>query len=124
MEEENEEIDEIDEIDEIEILIAVFNPADRGAQPNGKARISAISSPGGDTYTPASGLWQSVWLEEVPAVFISRVQIAQMTRRRSRPPHTSRCRIRSRLTRPRTRPFTRPFTRPRARSTRRRASTT
>ena len=72
-----DEIDEIAEIGEIEILIAVFNPADRGAQPNGKARISAISSPGGDTYTPASGLWQSVWLEEVPAVFISRVQIAQ-----------------------------------------------
>ncbi len=61
----------------LEILVAVVNPADRGAQPNGKARISAISSPGGDTYTPASGLWQSVWLEEVPPAFIARVQIGQ-----------------------------------------------
>ena len=51
--------------------------AHHGARPCAQARISAISSPGGDTYTPASGLWQSVWLEEVPAVFISRVQIAQ-----------------------------------------------
>jgi hypothetical protein len=42
----------------LEILVAVYNPADRGAQPNGKARIGAISSPGGDTYTPASGIWQ------------------------------------------------------------------
>ena len=34
------------EISEIEILVAVFNPADRGAQPNGKARLSASPSPG------------------------------------------------------------------------------
>lgn len=61
----------------LEILVSVYSPADRGAQPNGKARISAISNPGGDTYTPASGIWQSVWLEEVPAAFISRLQIGQ-----------------------------------------------
>ena len=59
----------------LELLIGVYNPADRGAQPNGKARISAITSPGGDTYTPASGLWQSVWIEEVPAAFIASVQL-------------------------------------------------
>ena len=59
----------------VEIIVGVYNPVERGAQPNGKARISAISNPGGDTYTPASGIWQSVWLEEVPAAYISRVQL-------------------------------------------------
>ena len=56
----------------LEILVGVFNPADKGAQPNGKARISAIDQPGGDTYTPASGIWQSVWLEEVPPSYVAR----------------------------------------------------
>ena len=60
----------------LEILVGVFNPADKGAQPNGKARISAIDQPGGDTYTPASGIWQSVWLEEVPPSYVSRVRLA------------------------------------------------
>lgn len=59
----------------LELLVGIYNPADRGKQPNGKARISAISHPGGDTYTPASGLWQSVWMEEVPTAFVSGVRI-------------------------------------------------
>ena len=35
----------------LELLVGIYNPADRGKQPNGKARISAISHPGGDTYS-------------------------------------------------------------------------
>lgn len=50
-----------------ELLVFVFDPSDSGAQPNGKQRISAIDNPGGDTYTPTSGIWQTVWLESVPA---------------------------------------------------------
>ena len=38
---------------------------------NGKQRISAIPSPGGDTYTPSSGIWQTVWLENVPETYVS-----------------------------------------------------
>lgn len=38
-------------------------------------RISAIDDPGGDTYTPSSGIWQTVWLENVPEVFISNIKI-------------------------------------------------
>ena len=59
----------------LELLVHVFDPADLGAQPNGKQRISAIDNPGGDTYTPASGIWQTVWLEEVPATYVSRVVV-------------------------------------------------
>ena len=59
----------------LELLVHVFDPADRGAQPNGKQRISAIDNPGGDTYTPASGIWQTVWLEEVPSTYVSRVVV-------------------------------------------------
>lgn len=63
----------------IEVIVSVYDPSDEGAQPNGKQRISAIDSPGGDTYTPNSGLWQTVWLERVPSTFISAVQIATNT---------------------------------------------
>lgn len=54
-----------------ELLVSVYDPSDSGAQPNGKQRISAIDHPGGDTYTPNSGIWQTVWLENVPKTYIS-----------------------------------------------------
>ena len=50
-----------------ELILQVYDPSDRGFQVNGKQRISAISHPGGDTYTPSSGVWGTVWLEEAPA---------------------------------------------------------
>jgi len=49
-----------------EVLVWVFDPSDDGYQVNGKQRISAITNPEGDTYTPATGIWQTVWLEAVP----------------------------------------------------------
>jgi len=58
-----------------EIMVHVFDPSDSGAQPNGKQRISALDNPGGDTYTPNSGIWQTVWLEAVPDVYVSSLQI-------------------------------------------------
>lgn len=60
-----------------ELLVYVFDPSDTGKQPNGKQRISAISRPGGDTYTPSSGIWQTVWLEPVPKGFIESLNIDQ-----------------------------------------------
>ena len=60
-----------------ELIVYVFDPSDSGKQPNGKQRISAIDSPGGDTYTSSSGIWQTVWLEEVPAAYIAAVTIDQ-----------------------------------------------
>ncbi len=50
-----------------ELILQVYDPSDHGFQVNGKQRITAISHPGGDTYTPSSGIWQTVWLEKAPA---------------------------------------------------------
>eukprot|EP00041_Stephanoeca_diplocostata_P000687 m.16204 g.16204 ORF g.16204 m.16204 type:complete len:821 (+) comp10918_c0_seq2:311-2773(+) len=60
-----------------ELLVYVYDPSDTGAQPNGKQRIAAISNPSGDTYTPSSGIWQTVWLEHVPAQYIRALSIDQ-----------------------------------------------
>lgn len=54
-----------------ELIVAVYDPSDDGYQVNGKQRISAIPSPGGDTYTPSSGIWQTVWTECVPPARIT-----------------------------------------------------
>jgi len=63
-----------------ELIVYVYDPSDTGYQPNGKQRISAIVDPGGDTYTPSSGIWQTVWLENVPKQYITNVTIlANMT---------------------------------------------
>lgn len=45
-------------------------------QPNGKQRISAITNPGGDTYTPSSGIWQTVWCALLPHLCLQCVYIA------------------------------------------------
>ena len=59
-----------------ELIVRVYDPSDEGFQPNGKQRISAVDSPSGDTYVPSSGIWQTVWLEQVPlAVSISKLVI-------------------------------------------------
>ena len=50
-----------------ELILQVYDPSDHGFQVNGKQRITAISHPGGDTYTPSSGVWGTVWLEKAPA---------------------------------------------------------
>jgi beta-galactosidase/beta-glucuronidase len=60
-----------------ELVVVVFDPSDAGNQPNGKQRISSIDKPGGDMYTPNSGIWQTVWLERVPRNFIKLVKIDQ-----------------------------------------------
>jgi len=60
-----------------ELLVHVLDPSDAGAQPNGKQRVSAVDRPGGDTYTPSSGIWQTVWMEAVPPSYISTLKIDQ-----------------------------------------------
>jgi len=58
-----------------EIIIFVYDPSNYGSQPYGKQNIQAISAPGGDTYTPSSGIWQTVWMEEVPKTFIEKIKV-------------------------------------------------
>lgn len=60
-----------------ELLVYAHDPSDSGKQPNGKQRITAIDRPGGDTYTPSSGIWQTVWLEAVPAQHIANMKLNQ-----------------------------------------------
>lgn len=55
----------------IEILLAVVDPSDRGALARGKQTLK----PGGIWYQATSGIWQSVWLEAVPEVFIRDVRV-------------------------------------------------
>ena len=45
------------------IVVAVTDPSSTGEQPRGKQRLEQS----GIWYTPVSGIWQTVWLEPVPA---------------------------------------------------------
>ncbi|MBK0379312.1 glycoside hydrolase family 2 protein [Mucilaginibacter segetis] len=50
-----------------EIVVKVYDPTDKGIGPHGKQ----VLNPANIYYTPSSGIWQTVWLETVPAVHIS-----------------------------------------------------
>ncbi len=50
-----------------EIIVAVWDPIDDGPQPRGKQ----VKKPESIWYTSVSGIWQTVWLEPVPATHIS-----------------------------------------------------
>jgi beta-galactosidase/beta-glucuronidase len=51
-----------------ELLVRVTDPSDAGSQPRGKQ----VLKPSGIYYTPNSGIWQTVWLEAVPAISIEK----------------------------------------------------
>lgn len=55
---------------ENELVVKVWDPTDKGPQPRGKQ----VSKPGGIWYTPVSGIWQTVWLEPVPAKAIVNIR--------------------------------------------------
>jgi len=46
-----------------EVVVAVWDPTDTGTQPRGKQ----VNRPNGIWYTSVTGIWQTVWLEPVPA---------------------------------------------------------
>jgi beta-galactosidase/beta-glucuronidase len=54
-----------------EVVVRVWDPTDRGDQPRGKQ----VLDPRGIWYTAVTGLWQSVWLEPVPAAHIEGLRI-------------------------------------------------
>lgn len=51
--------------------VAVWDPTDSASQPRGKQQLK----PEGIWYTPVTGIWQTVWLEPVPAVSVSRLKL-------------------------------------------------
>lgn len=49
-----------------ELLVRVQDPTDTGSQPRGKQTLRR----GGIFYTAQSGIWQTVWMEQVPASYL------------------------------------------------------
>ncbi|HET7312760.1 LamG-like jellyroll fold domain-containing protein, partial [Salinisphaera sp.] len=60
---------------EQELIVAVHDPSENGGQPLGKQRAANFNNPAGIFYTPASGIWQTVWMEPVPETHIRRLQM-------------------------------------------------
>jgi hypothetical protein len=54
-----------------EIVLSVWDPTDHGTQPRGKQ----VRRPEGIWYTPATGIWQTAWLEPVPEASIESLKI-------------------------------------------------
>jgi len=54
-----------------ELVVQVTDPTSTGAQARGKQQLN----PEGIWYTPVSGIWQTVWLEPVPALHIEDMKI-------------------------------------------------
>ena len=52
------------------VSVGVYDPTD-GEQPRGKQRLD----PSGIWYTPVTGIWQTVWMEPVPAKSIANVDV-------------------------------------------------
>lgn len=55
----------------LELTVAVTDPTDTGSQPRGKQTLE----PKGIWYTAVTGIWQTVWLEVVPACSIRDLDI-------------------------------------------------
>jgi Glycosyl hydrolases family 2, sugar binding domain/Glycosyl hydrolases family 2/Glycosyl hydrolases family 2, TIM barrel domain len=56
---------------EHELVVAVRDPTDAGQQPRGKQ----VLKPHGIYYTAVTGIWQTVWIEQVPATHVSSLRI-------------------------------------------------
>lgn len=54
-----------------EIVVCVKDPTDKGFSPHGKQSLN----PANIYYTASSGIWQTVWLEEVPKSYIKSVKV-------------------------------------------------
>lgn len=54
-----------------DLLVSVWDPTDQGPQPRGKQ----VLHPEGIWYTAVTGIWQTVWLEVVPAEYIKGLRV-------------------------------------------------
>lgn len=60
---------------EQEIILRVYDPGNEGGQPKGKQSNNKWNNPGGVMYIPASGIWQTVWLEAVAQAHITDIKL-------------------------------------------------
>ena len=58
-----------------DLTVAVLDATGADGEPHGKQTVNAIQHPGGIMYTPCSGIWQTVWLEPVPATSIASLKL-------------------------------------------------
>lgn len=56
---------------EQKLVVSVIDPVDAGTQARGKQ----VRDPSGIWYTSSSGIWQTVWLEPVPELSITRLKL-------------------------------------------------
>ncbi|MEX0613064.1 MAG: sugar-binding domain-containing protein, partial [Pirellulales bacterium] len=63
--------DQLSEEIEQEIVVAVWDPTDTSYQPRGKQ----VLKPTGIWYTAVTGIWQTVWLEPVPAARVASLNV-------------------------------------------------
>ena len=54
-----------------ELVVSAWDPTDAGLQQRGKQ----VLQPKSIWYTPVSGIWQTVWLESVPAISIAALKL-------------------------------------------------
>ena len=64
---------------EQELVVGVYDPTDRGDQPRGKQ----VERPRTIWYTAVTGIWQSAWLEPVPASHVRRLAMTPDLARRA-----------------------------------------
>lgn len=57
-----------------EIVVSVWDPTDAGFQPRGKQ----VLEPHRIWYTAVTGIWQTVWLEPVPATYVRSLSMAPL----------------------------------------------
>jgi hypothetical protein len=59
------------------LTVGAWDPTDAGGQAVGKQRLQSVlpHSGGGIFYTPASGIWQTVWLEPTASARITRLDL-------------------------------------------------
>jgi hypothetical protein len=56
---------------EDELVVRVYDPTEKGGQPRGKQN----TKPRGITYTPTTGIWQTVWIEPVDSSHIDELTV-------------------------------------------------
>lgn len=65
------DITELLRVGENSLTVKVLDPTDHGYQARGKQKLK----PEGIWYTPITGIWQTVWLEQVPITYIRHLDL-------------------------------------------------